>query len=149
MTKLAPRITNQQKSNTMAVSRFGVSLEEELLTALDKYVEENNFANRSQAIRFLIEKNLVEQKWKCDNIVAGAVVLVYSCHKMDIRNRSSEIQYLYRDTVIGIQQFNLNDENCMEIIAIKGTSSRLTELSDKLISIKGIKHGKLIMSRTE
>lgn len=149
MTKLAPRITNQQKSNTMAVSRFGVSLEEELLTALDKYVEENNFANRSQAIRFLIEKNLVEQKWKCDNIVAGAVVLVYSCHKMDIRNRSSEIQYLYRDTVIGLQQFNLNDENCMEIIAIKGTSSRLTELSDKLISIKGIKHGKLIMSRTE
>ena len=149
MTNLAPRITNQKKSNTMAVSRFGVSLEEELLTALDKYVEENNFANRSQAIRFLIEKNLVEQKWKCDNIVAGAVVLVYSCHKMDIRNRSSEIQYLYRDTVIGLQQFNLNDENCMEIIAIKGTSSRLTELSDKLISIKGIKHGKLIMSRTE
>ncbi len=149
MTKLAPRITNQQKSNTMAVSRFGVSLEEELLVALDKYVEENNFSNRSQAIRFLIEKNLVEQKWKCDNIVAGAVVLVYSCHKMDIRNRSSEIQYLYRDTVIGLQQFNLNDENCMEIIAIKGTSSRLTELSDKLISIKGIKHGKLIMSRTE
>ena len=149
MTNLAPRITNQKKSNTMAVSRFGVSLEEELLTALDKYVEENNFSNRSQAIRFLIEKNLVEQKWKCDNIVAGAVVLVYSCHKMDIRNRSSEIQYLYRDTVIGIQQFNLNDENCMEIIAIKGTSSRLTELSDKLISIKGIKHGKLIMSRTE
>ena len=149
MTKLAPRITNQQKSSTMAVSRFGVSLEEELLVALDKYVEENNFSNRSQAIRFLIEKNLVEQKWKCDNIVAGAVVLVYSCHKMDIRNRSSEIQYLYRDTVIGLQQFNLNDENCMEIIAIKGTSSRLTELSDKLISIKGIKHGKLIMSRTE
>ncbi len=133
----------------MAVSRFGVSLEEELLTALDKYVTENNFSNRSQAIRYLIEKNLVEQKWKCDNIVAGAVVLVYSCHKMDIRNRSAEIQYLYRDTVIGLQQFNLNDENCMEIIAIKGISSRLTELSDKLISIKGIKHGKLIMSRTE
>jgi len=49
----------------MAVSRFGVSLEEELLIALDQYVTENNFSNRSQAIRYLIEKNLVEQKWKC------------------------------------------------------------------------------------
>jgi CopG family nickel-responsive transcriptional regulator len=133
----------------MSVSRFGVSLEEELLVALDKYVEENNFANRSQAIRFLIEKNLAEQKWKCDNIVAGAVVLVYHCQKPDIRNRSAEIQFDYRDVVIGLQQYNLNDENCMEIIAVKGTSSRLTELSDKLVSIKGIKHGKLIMSRTE
>lgn len=133
----------------MAVSRFGVSLEEELLVALDKYVAENNFANRSQALRFLVEKNLVEHKWKCDNIVAGAVVLVYNCHKSEIRTRSAEIQYQYRDAVIGVQQFNLNDENNMEILAIKGTSSRLTELSDKLISIKGIKHGKLVMSRTE
>ena len=88
----------------MSVSRFGVSLEEELLTALDKYVEENNFANRSQAIRFLIEKNLAEQKWKCDNIVAGAVVLVYHCQKPDIRNRSAEIQFEYRNAVIGLQQ---------------------------------------------
>ncbi len=133
----------------MSVSRFGVSLEEELLSALDRYVTENNFANRSQAIRFLIEKNLVEQKWKCDNLVAGAVVMVYSCQKFEIRTRSSELQFQYRDVVIGLQQFNLNDENCMEIIAVKGTSSRLTELSDKLVSLKGIKHGKLIMSRTE
>jgi CopG family nickel-responsive transcriptional regulator len=133
----------------MAVSRFGVSLEEELLTALDKYVSENSFSNRSQAIRYLIEKNLVEQKWKCGNLVAGAVVMVYSYQKTEIRNRSAELQYQYRDAVIGLQQFNLNDENNMEIIAVKGTSSRLTELSDKLASIKGIKHSKLIMSRTE
>ncbi len=133
----------------MSVSRFGVSLEEELLTALDKYVTENNFANRSQAIRFLIEKNLVEHKWKCGNEVAGAVVMVYNCHKTEIRNRSAELQYQNRDVVLGLQQFNLNDDHCMEIIALKGTSSRLTALSDQLISIKGIKHGKLIMSRTE
>lgn len=133
----------------MSVSRFGVSLEEELLTALDQYVTENNFSNRSQAIRYLIEKNLVEHKWKCDNVVAGAVVLVYGYEKSDVRTRSSEIQFQYREVVLGVQQFNLSDESCMEIIAVKGTSRRLTELSDKLISIKGIKHGKLIMSKSE
>lgn len=133
----------------MSVSRFGVSLEEELLTALDLYVADNNFSNRSQAIRYLIEKNLVEQKWKCDNLVAGAIVLVYSCQKPDIRIRSSEIQYQFRDVVIGVQHFILSDQNCMETISVKGASRRLTELSDKLITIKGIKHGKLIMSKTE
>jgi CopG family transcriptional regulator, nickel-responsive regulator len=60
----------------MPVSRFSVSLEVELLTALDQYVTENNFSNRSQALRHLIEKNRVEQKWKCDNMVAGAIVMV-------------------------------------------------------------------------
>ena len=46
----------------MAIKRFGVSLEENLLESLDKYVDENGFANRSQAIRFLVEKNVAEQK---------------------------------------------------------------------------------------
>ena len=133
----------------MSVTRFGVSLEEELLTALDQYVTENSFSNRSQAIRYLVEKNLAEQKWKCDNLVAGAMVMVYPCLKPEIRIRSSELQFQYRDVVIGVQQFNLSEQNCMEIIAVKGTSFRLTELSDKMISIKGVIHGKLIMSKTQ
>jgi CopG family nickel-responsive transcriptional regulator len=133
----------------MSVSRFGVSLEEDLLTALDQYVTENNFSNRSQAIRYLIEKNLVEHKWKCDNVVAGAVVLVYGCQRTDIRSKSAEIQAQYRELVLGVQQFYLSEQNNMEIIAVKGPSRRLTELSDKLISIKGIQHGKLVMSKTE
>lgn len=133
----------------MPVSRFGVSLDEELLHALDEYVAENGFANRSQAIRHLIEKNLVEEKWKCDNIVAGAVVLVFSHEKTDILKKSSEIRFDYRDVVLSSQGFYLNAQNYLEIVAVKGPSKRLTEISDKLISIKGIQHGKLVMSKAE
>ncbi|MDD4225491.1 MAG: nickel-responsive transcriptional regulator NikR [Mariniphaga sp.] len=133
----------------MAVTRFGVSLDEELLLALDKYVEENRFSNRSQAIRHLIEKNLVEVKWKCDNIVAGAIVLVFSHEKTDILKKSSEIQFEYRDVVLSSQGFYLNKNNYLEIVSVKGPSWRLTEVSDKLISIRGIQHGKLVMSKAE
>ena len=50
--------------NTMAVVRFGVSLQEEQLEALDNYVRDSRFANRSRAFRQLISKNLVENKWQ-------------------------------------------------------------------------------------
>lgn len=133
----------------MTVSRFGVSLDEELLNELDNYVENNGFANRSQAIRHLIEKNLAEEKWKCNNIVAGAIVLVYNHEKADILKKSSEVQFEYRDVVLSNQGFILNDQNYMEIIAVRGASRKLTEISDRLISIKGIQHGKLVMSKAE
>ncbi|NCB08668.1 MAG: nickel-responsive transcriptional regulator NikR [Bacteroidia bacterium] len=133
----------------MAVSRFGVSLDEELLKALDEFVADNRFANRSQAIRHLIEKNLTEEKWKCDNIVAGAVVLVFDHQKKDILTKSSEIQFQYNDVILSVQGFYLNDINYLEIIAVKGPSKRLTEVSEKLISIKGIQHGKLVMSKAQ
>lgn len=133
----------------MSVTRFGVSLDEELLKALDEYVIENQFSNRSQAIRYLVEKNLVEKKWKCDNMVAGAITLVYQYSRNDIRSRSAEIQAEYRKYVLAAQFFRVSDQNCMEIVAVKGPSYQLTELSDKLISVKGIQHGKLVMSKAE
>jgi CopG family nickel-responsive transcriptional regulator len=133
----------------MSVSRFGVSLDEDLLKALDEFVADNQFANRSQAIRHLIEKNLTEEKWKCDNIVAGAVVLVFNNQKREILKKSSEIQFEYSDVILSVQGFYLNEINYMEIIAVKGPSKRLTEISEKLIGIKGIEHGKLVMSKAQ
>ena len=133
----------------MTVTRFSISLEKELLEELDLYVDDNNFANRSQALRHLIEKNIVEKKWQCNNVVAGAVVLIYDHHKKDISFKSNEIQHNYFEVILSSQHYQLNHVICMEIIAVKGYANKLTELSDKLISIKGIRHGKLIMSKTD
>jgi CopG family transcriptional regulator, nickel-responsive regulator len=133
----------------MPVSRFGVSLESDLLTALDEYVSANKFPNRSQGIRHLIEKNLVESKWKCNHIVAGGIVLTYEFNKNDIQTKLVEIQKAYTDVILSVQYFYISSDKILEIIAVKGTSYKLTELSDSLISIKGIEHGKLIMSKAE
>lgn len=133
----------------MSVTRFGVSLEHELLEALDSYVQDNQFPNRSQAIRHLIEKNLVESKWKCNHLVAGAIVLTYNYNKADLQAKLAEIKTLYIQEILSSQYFYISAEKGIEIVAVKGPSYKLTELSDKLISVKGIEHGKLIMSKVE
>lgn len=133
----------------MSLARFGVSLDKDLLKALDSFVIENALPNRSQAIRHLVEKNLVEKKWQCNEIVAGAIVMLYDHHKGDVTTKSNDIQHEFYDLILSSQHFHLDHDNCLEIIAVKGTANRLTHLSDKLIAIKGIIHGKLVMSRAE
>jgi CopG family nickel-responsive transcriptional regulator len=133
----------------MSLVRFGVGIEEDILKALDNFVIENNLPNRSQAIRHLVEKNIAERKWLCNQVVAGAVIMLYNHHKGDITNKANDIQHEYFDVILSSQHFHLSHDNCLEIIAVKGIASRLTELSDKLIGIKGIIHGKLVMSRAE
>jgi len=133
----------------MAITRFGVSLDEEVLKAFDQYVSENNFANRSQAIKKLFENSLVEKKWRNNQLVAGAVVMLYDHHKGDITSRLNDLQHDYFEVILSTQHFHLNHDNCLEIIAVKGTANILTELADKLIGMKGIIHGKLVMSATE
>jgi CopG family nickel-responsive transcriptional regulator len=133
----------------MPLARFGVSLDQDLLKALDDFVIENSFPNRSQAIRHLVEQNLADKKWHRNQIVAGAIVMLYDHHKGDVPSKSNDIQHEYFDVILSSQHFHLNHNNCLEIIAVKGKANRLTQLSDKLIGIKGIIHGKLVMSRAE
>jgi CopG family transcriptional regulator, nickel-responsive regulator len=133
----------------MQVSRFGVSLEEHLLKALDSLVKKNHFPNRSQAIRFLIQKNLVEDKWKENKVVAGAIVIVYDHHRRELNTKLMDIQHDYHDLILSVQHVHLDHDNCLETIALKGKAKKLEELSDKIISIKGIKHGQLVMTATE
>jgi CopG family transcriptional regulator, nickel-responsive regulator len=133
----------------MTITRFGVSLDEEVLKAFDQYVSENNFANRSQAIKKIFENSLVEKKWRNNQLVAGAVVMLYDHHKGNITSRLNDLQHDYFEVILSTQHFHLSYDNCLEIIAVKGTANILTELADKLIGMKGIIHGKLVMSATE
>lgn len=133
----------------MSVVRFGVSLEKELLEELDQYVRDNQFSNRSQAIRQLIHKNLIEKKWQCNNIVAGSVNLVYKHSKKEIIGQLSNIQHDYQNEVLSSQQFIIDRDHTMEVVAVKGKAVKLTELADKLIAVKGIEHGKLTMSKAD
>lgn len=133
----------------MALKRFGVSLEDDLLESLDNYVQENGFSNRSQAIRFLVEKNVAEQKWQCNHIVAGTIILMYDQKKKEIVSRITDIEQQYQDAVLSSSQYYINQNFCLHIVTVMGEAHRLTEFSDRLITIRGIKHGKLVMSRAD
>ncbi len=133
----------------MALKRFGVSLEDDLFNKLDKFVSDNQFPNRSQAIRFLIEENAVEKEWEDNKEVAGVIVLQFDHHKKGISKKATNIQHNYHGLVIASQHVHLDHDNCLETIIVRGKASQLKELSDELIALKGVKHGKLVMTKTK
>lgn len=116
---------------------------------MDEYVSENKFSNRSQALRQLVNKHIVEKKWLCNNFVAGAVTLVYDHNKREIAYHLGDIQREYKEEILSVQRFTLNENHSMEVIALNGVSARLTELSERLIAEKGVQHGKLTMTRVD
>lgn len=135
-----------KKGKAIQVKRFGVSLEEDVLEILDDYVVTRKFPNRSQAIRHLIRKNLVDEQWKANVTVAGAIVLVYDHHKRELQSNSTKVQHDYHDLILAVQHVHLDHDNCLETISVMGKAKKLVELANHLIAIKGIKHGELVMS---
>jgi CopG family transcriptional regulator, nickel-responsive regulator len=132
----------------MTLKRFGVSLEEEVLMELDKLVEDERFPNRSQAIRFLIKKNVVEEKWAGDQPVLGSIVIVYDHRQKELHKQITSLQHEYHCLILASQHIHVDDLNCLSVLAVKGRPERLENLSNKLKAVKGIKHAGLLKSGT-
>ncbi|MFA4888046.1 MAG: nickel-responsive transcriptional regulator NikR [Candidatus Omnitrophota bacterium] len=130
------------------VFRFGISLDKDLLVKFDQLIKNKNYSNRSEAFRDLIRQELVKKEWREGHEVAGAINLIYDHHKRELLNQITDIQHGFQKLIISTQHIHLDHNNCLEIIAVKGTPKEVQRLSDTLTAIKGVKHGVLSMSTT-
>jgi CopG family nickel-responsive transcriptional regulator len=128
--------------------RFGVSLDKRLLDKFDRLIRERRYSNRSEAFRDLIRQELVKKEWEEGKEVAGAIAIVYNHHQRELLNKIMDTQHDFQKLIISTQHIHLDDENCLEIVAVKGSSKEVQGLADVLKSIKGVRHGSLSMSST-
>jgi CopG family nickel-responsive transcriptional regulator len=128
--------------------RFGVSLDKNLLDKFDNLIKNRRYTNRSEAFRDLIRQELLKKEWDEDREVAGAITFIYDHHKRDLLNRITDIQHDHQKIIVSTQHIHLDDNNCLEIVAIKGRSREVQRLADSLKAIKGVRHGTLSMSST-
>ncbi|GFM31991.1 nickel-responsive transcriptional regulator NikR [Desulfovibrio subterraneus] len=129
--------------------RFGVSLDSDLLEKFDKLCEQRCYQTRSEAIRDLIRNTLVEEEWKDDTReIAGTLTLVYDHHKSDLSQKLVEIQHDHHDVIITSLHVHLDHYNCLEVLLLKGDGNEVRTLAQKLVSTKGVKHGKLTLATT-
>jgi CopG family nickel-responsive transcriptional regulator len=129
--------------------RFGVSLEQDLLSKFDRLIKEEDYPNRSEAIRDLIREHLVKKEWmRGDKEVGGAIILVYDHHRRELVNRLTKIQHDFHKLILSSQHIHLDHNNCLEIVAVKGSPIEVKRLAFRLKSTKGVKYGSLNMATT-
>ncbi len=128
--------------------RFGVSIDEELLDRFDGIIEERGYDNRSEAIRDMIRDGLVEREWEEDDEVMGVVTLLYDHHKRNLSDKLTHLQHNFHELIISTTHLHVDEDNCLELIAVQGKGGKVREASNELISTKGVIHGKLLATST-
>ncbi len=130
------------------VVRFGVSLNSELLRKFDEIIEEKSYMNRSEAIRDLIRDFLVSEEWEKGKEVVGSLTLLYDHEVRGVDERLIDIQHSSYGHIISSMHVHLDERNCIEVLVIKGLAEEVKKIADSLISARGVKHGKLVMTST-
>lgn len=129
------------------ITRFGISMDSQLLERFDRFIEDHRYANRSEAIRDLVRNRLVKEEWTHENLdTVGTITLIYDHHQRDLTEKLTEHQHQKHDAVISTMHVHLDHHNCLEVLAVKGKAKEIRAIADQLLSTKGVKHGKLVMT---
>ena len=131
------------------ITRFGVSIEPELLKKFDKIIKKEGYENRSEAIRDLIRKNLIQEKSKNpDENVIGTLTMIYDHHTGNLTNKLLEIQHTHNKEILSTTHIHVDHHNCLEVLVLKGKSSRVQKLAYSIKALKGIKNGELVITKS-
>ena len=132
------------------LARFSIAVPEDLLRAFDAQIaRRGDNANRSEAIRDLIRASLARDTARTPNEqVIGSLTMIYDHHTGDLTRRLDEVQHDYTDEIVSTLHVHLDHHNCLEILALKGRGERVYELADKLLGLRGVKHGELTCAAT-
>ena len=124
-----------------------MSLESDLLDRFDKFLAEKGYDNRSEAFRDLIRERLVGTAVVASRAaVVGTVTLIYDHHTRLLPEKLTDLQHEHHEVVISTLHAHLDHDTCLEVVLLRGQSRDVQHLADKLISTKGVRHGRLVMS---
>ena len=128
--------------------RFGVSLDRSLLDEFDKVVRRRKYATRSEALRDLIRDNLVRQEWDENKEMVGTITFVYDHHVPNLTRKLTHIQHDFQGHILTGMHVHLDHDHCLEVLVVKGKGAEISKVADALVSVKGVKHGKLTTTTT-
>ena len=131
------------------ITRFGVSIEPELLKKFDRLIRREGYANRSEAIRDLIRKNLIHEKNKDPNEDAiGTLTMIYDHHTGNLTSKLLELQHDHHSEILSTTHIHVDHHNCLEVLVLQGKTGKIQSLADRIKAVKGIKHGELVITKS-
>jgi CopG family nickel-responsive transcriptional regulator len=129
------------------LSRIGIALDSELLKRFDRSIGQRGYTNRSEAFRDLIRDRLVTEQTAAPNAtVVGTVTLIYDHHASGVSEKLTELQHAHHELVVSTSHAHLDHESCLEVLIVHGKSVQVEQFADRLIGLKGVQHGRLVMT---
>jgi len=130
----------------MDLERISLAIEPDLLRRFDRLLGESGVANRSEAVRDLIRKHLVDEDQDPKAEAAATLTLVYDHDTRELADRLVEIGHEHHASILSTLHIHLDHDLCLEVMALKGKRRDLRRLASRVLGLKGVLHGGLVVT---
>lgn len=129
----------------MPVHRIGVSIPQDLIEKFDLVTRRMGFKDRSKALQAALRNFIAEFEFgREEGEGAGAIIFLFDHTVRGVEDALTEIQHSYREVINSTMHVHLNEQNCLEILAVKGKTEIIKNLCQKISGVRGVKQIKLV-----
>lgn len=127
------------------VERTSFSVRPALLRRFDDVIRRMGYEDRSRALQTAMTDFITEYTWTIEKAKAGvgAILFTYNHQPHGLQEALVDIQHQYRDVVNSTTHIHLDESRCLEIVSVRGQTTRIQELAKKLMKTRGVTQLKL------
>ena len=133
----------------MTLQRITIAIDSELLASFEELLDRRDLGNRSEVIRDLIRRRLVDDAIEHgDGEAVASLTLLYDHEQRELAERLVEAGHTHRARVLSTLHVHLDHRLCLEVQILQGEPAVLRRYADRLLGLRGVKHGELVLSST-
>jgi CopG family nickel-responsive transcriptional regulator len=128
------------------MQRITITVDDELIAALDRVIATCGYQNRSEAIRDLARAGITQLQEQSGNPQSGvaALVYVYDHQERELAKRLTRSFHEHHDLSVAAMHVHLDHDSCMEVAVLRGAMPELRDFARHLVSERGVRHGRLV-----
>jgi CopG family nickel-responsive transcriptional regulator len=127
------------------MQRITLSIDDELVAALDRHMKERRYASRSEALRDILRQVQARERVDCegDGFCVATLAYVYDHATRDLGRRLTRAQHRHHDLQVATLHVHLDHASCLEVAVLRGPVGAVRSLADDTVSQRGVRHGEL------
>lgn len=127
------------------MERFTISLDEPLACEFDDLIRRRGYANRSEAVRDMLRRELEADRLQRDDAphCVAALSYIYDHHARQLADRLTDMQHHAHDLVVSAMHVHLDHDHCLETLILRGDTNATRQFADALAAERGVRHAQL------
>ena len=129
------------------MQRITLSVDDELVAALDRHMKARRYASRSEALRDILREHQARERQASpgDGFCVATLAYVYDHETRDLGRRLTRAQHAHHDLQVATLHVHLDHESCLEVSVLRGPVKAVRALADDTVSQRGVRHGELLV----
>ena len=76
----------------------------------------------------------------------GVLTFAYDHHVRLLEKKLTDFQHEHFESIVSTSHVHIDHDNCLEVIILRDKAGKIREISDKILTYKGVKYGKLSLT---